>query len=413
MRMVWLLVASLATVVACADIAFEVKDVEAHQRYPWNGKVDIDFTIDSAVEGSNFAVRVEAKDTVGQTNVTLTTIRYDDKVALSSLERLSAGRHRVTWDADTDVPGILIPSLAFSVSVEVDGVIAMIPDNGLYMVIDLSGDVTGTGSVIRYPITYLAAVPEGGWTDEYKTTKLVLRRIPAGQDPLGRYTLTKDFYAGIFEVTERQWDLVMGKTPSDTDVPKTVSYNDIRGNSTGAKWPTSSEVDSSSFLGLLRVRTGIQMFDLPTEAQWEYACRAGTRTEYNVGRNDEVGCQVAGWYYENSWNDEKYGRILHGVGEKTSNGWGLYDMHGNVWEWCLDWQTGTLTGVDPKGNSTGIGRVVRGGAFNLSAKYCTLSYPINPYGFPTVDSSENSTGDGRGNESNVANCGFRLFMTLP
>ena len=75
---------------------FEVKDVEAHQRYPWNGKVDIDFTIDSAVEGSNFAVRVEAKDTVGKTNITLKTVKYEDKVALSSLEKLPAGRHRVT-----------------------------------------------------------------------------------------------------------------------------------------------------------------------------------------------------------------------------------------------------------------------------------------------------------------------------
>lgn len=412
MKMTCFLAMSFAAVVACADVAFKVKDVEAHQRYPWNGKVDIDFTIDSAVEGSIFTVCVEAKDTVGQTNVTLTTVRYDDKVTLSSLEKLPAGRHRVTWDADTDVPGILIPSLAFSVSVWVDG--EKIPDNGLYMVIDLLRYVNVMGEM-RYPITYLTAVPEGGWTDEYKTTKLVLRRIPAGEDPLGRYTLTKDFYAGIFEVTERQWNLVMGKTPSDTDVPKTVSYNDIRGRFVGAKWPTSSEVDSSSFLGLLRVRTGIEMFDLPTEAQWEYACRAGTRTEYNVGRNDEVGCQVAGWYYENSGNDEKYERMLHGVGEKTPNGWGLYDMHGNVWEWCLDWQTGTLTGVDPKGQSkvAGIGRVVRGGAFNLSAEYCTLSYSIKPYGFPTVDASDNSTGDGRGYQSNVANCGFRLFMTLP
>ena len=157
MRMVWLLVASLATVVACADIAFEVKDVEAHQRYPWNGKVDIDFTIDSAVEGSNFAVRVEAKDTVGQTNITLTTMRYDDKIALSSLGKLPAGRHRVTWDADTDALDVLIPSLAFSVSVWTVG--ETVPDNGLYMVIDLSSSTTNDGTIVRFPISYLSAIP--------------------------------------------------------------------------------------------------------------------------------------------------------------------------------------------------------------------------------------------------------------
>ena len=397
MKMTCFLTMSFAAVVACADVAFKVKDVEAHQRYPWNGKVDIDFTIDSAVEGSIFTVCVEAKDTVGQTNVTLTTIHYDDKVALSSLEKLPAGRHRVTWDADTDVPGILIPSLAFSVSVWVDG--ERIPDNGLYMVIDLSGYVNVMGEM-RYSITYLSTVPEGGWTDEYKTTKLVLRRIPAGQEPLGRYTLTKDFYAGIFEVTEGQWNLVMGDKRNYYDSPVEVSYKRIRGSSVGAQWPTSSEVDSSSFLGQLRAKTGIKEFDLPTEAQWEYACRAGTTTAYNVGRDDVAGLLAAGWYVGNSSSGVGSSCYRHAVGGKVPNAWGLYDMHGNVFEWCLDRYTENMpTGMDPIEGTPGSDRVLRGGCYSRRENCCTSSYRIK------CDNDQSWTGN------LDVTIGFRLFMT--
>ena len=392
MRMVWLLMASLATVVACADITFEVKNVEAHQRYPWNGKVDIDFTIDSAVEGSNFAVRVEAKDTVGQTNITLTTMRYDDKIALSSLGKLPAGRHRVTWDADTDVPNVLIPSLAFTVrawTITDEGV----PDNGLYMVIDLSSEAK---SGMYFPVSYLTAIPSDGWTDEYKTTKLVLRRISAGKDPLGRYTLTKDFYVGIFEVTRKQWELVTGQRKTvdgDTIAMGNISYVDIRGETIGKEWPISSEVDTTSFVGILRTRTGLSRFDLPTEQQWEYACRAGTTTGFNIGRDDETGYKAAGWC---SYYDDKG---PYSVGEKLPNAWGLYDMHGNVSEWCLDWFEGgeISSETDSKGPTSGTSRVLKGGRFgNLSYDSCF--------------SSARSQG---GIEENNKGYGFRLFMTLP
>lgn len=384
MRMVWLLVASLATVVAYADITFEVKDVEAHQRYPWNGKVDIDFTIDSAVEGSNFAVRVEAKDTVGQTNITLTTMRYDDKIALSSLGKLPAGRHRVTWDADTDALDVLIPSLAFSVSVWTVG--ETVPDNGLYMVIDLSSSTTNDGTIVRFPISYLSAIPKDGWTDEYKTTKLVLRRIPAGTDPLGRYSLSKDFYAGIFEITDAQWCLVMyGRTSSVSAYPiSSASYVDIRGKTKGIQWPMSSEVDLSSFLGQLRAKTGIKEFDLPTEAQWEYACRAGTTTKFNLGRDDEIGRNLVN-------SDE-----ISVVGKGVPNAWGLYDMHGNVYERCLDYYShfseDILSGLDPVGITSLSGgslRVLRGGA-----------------------SSDRAGSDEGSRGSSGSKYGFRLFRTL-
>lgn len=420
-----MMVSVLAAVAASAHIAFEVKDVEAHQRYPWNGKVDIDFTIDSAVEGSNFAVRVEAQDTVGKTNITLKTVKYEDKVALSSLEKLPAGRHRVTWDADQDVPDALIPSLAFSVSAWT--VNEAIPENGLYMVIDLSAGTTEEGTGTRFPISYLTAVPKGGWTDEYKTTKLVLRRVPAGKDSLGRYELTQDFYVGVFEVTRKQWELVCGnqnalyyagkidgQVQKGLGTPCPVSYSAIRGSD---EWPQSSSVGTSSFIGRLRVMTGYANFDLPTLAQWEYACRAGTLTDYNNGLNsrdvDTIQCKGYGYYAlcKTVWFNKNSDLSCHAVGEKIPNAWGLYDMHGNLSEWCLDWSGDddslSLSGVDPKGPRSGKYRILCGGSYRNALVDCRtglhLSDKVGEAGYTLSNYVVQSD----------ARYGFRLVLTSP
>ena len=237
-----------------------------------------------------------------------------------------------------------------------------------YLVIDLSGGA----NAVRYPVAYLAASPPGGFnTDEYKTTKLVLKRIEAGSFKMGEnqdasVTLTKPFFIGLFEVTQKQWQLVTGGNPSNFSGDKLpaekISYDAIRGSSNGALWPSSNAVDSSSFLGKLRARTGLD-FDLPTEAQWEYACRAGTTTTYSYG-NSANGNYM--WYPSNS------SAQTHDVGMKQPNPWGLYDMHGNVREWCLDWHDSSLGGgTDPKGSSSGSRRVGRGGSWYYNASYCT------------------------------------------
>ena len=248
----------------------------------------------------------------------------------------------------------------------------------LYCVIDLSAGPNAD----KYPVSYLSAEPKGGWTDEYKTIKLVLRRIEPGSfKMLGKYdvTLTKPFYIGVFEMTQQQYELVTGDKPSDSKgdmrpVTK-VSYDMVRGKGEGAKWPMSSAVDSDSFMGKLRARTGIDGFDLPTEAQWEYACRAGTTSKFNNGGDSEDDLKLLGRYMRNQ-SDGKggYSEKSTTVGSYLPNAWGLYDMHGNVYAWCLDWGTNLSGEVkDPVGPATGEKRVRRGGDRASDANGCTSS----------------------------------------
>ena len=286
------------------------------------------------------------------------------------------------------------------------------PSSGDYLVIDLSG---GTNAA-TYPVSYLMSVPGGGWSDVYKTTKLVLRKIAPGMftmgspaDELGRkddetqyaVTLTKGFYIGVFEVTQRQWELVMGNRPSyftnaayyAARPVERVSYCDIRENPANSAispdWPQSSQVHADSFMGRLRAKTGLSAFDLPTESQWEYACRAGTAKALNSGynitnANSDANLAAVGRYYFNGPNTYGYSTSVStnggtaAAGSKLPNAWGLYDMHGNVLEWCLDWY-GIYPGAesDPAGAASGSYRVFRGGSWNNSANYCRSANRIN------------------------------------
>ncbi len=364
----------------------EITNVTAKQRYPWNGKVDIMYTLtDDVTAGLSAWENVPCLFVTASNRVDGTTY-VASATALSGDTGTSEGSHHVVWDLNAQGLEIKSDDVAFTVGY------ADSPKP--YCVIDLSIGENASS----YPVSYLTDVPSGGFnTDEYKTTKLVLRLIEPGSFKMGGsydVTLTKPFYCGIFEVTQRQWELVMGSNPcSSTSYGKGdsypvhyVSYNMIRGSSAGAGWPRSSAVDDSSFLGKLQARTGID-FDLPTEAQWEYACRAGTTTTYNYGNSADGNYM---WYSSNSSFKS------HVVGTKQPNAWGLYDMHGNVWECCLDWYGSLSSGVtDPLGSSSGSIRVGRGGSWNNGADFCASSVRISPY--------PSSADFGRG---------FRLVRTL-
>jgi len=187
-------------------------------------------------------------------------------------------------------------------------------------------------------------------------------RIPAGTFLMGRQgkqhqvTLTKDFYMARYPVTQALWQAIMGNNPShfkgENHPVETVSWE-----------------DAQKFITKLHERTGESRYRLPTEAEWEYACRSGSSGIYCFGNDKKLLGEYA-WYGKNS--DSK----TRPVGEKKPNAWGLYDMHGNVWEWCQDRYEDSShgSGIDPVGPSSGLDRVCRGGCWYYVAGFCQSAF---------------------------------------
>ncbi len=177
---------------------------------------------------------------------------------------------------------------------------------------------------------------------------------PADEKPQHRVRITKPFYLGKYLVTQEQWQAVMGNP---------------RGSIKGPKNPVESVSwdECQEFLQQLDKQPGGGKFHLPTEAQWEYACRAGSSAKYFFG-NKESELDDYAWYRKNSHITS------HPVGEKKPNAWGLYDMYGNVWEWCADRYSDEYyarsPADDPTGPAKGTGRVVRGGSWDAPALRC-------------------------------------------
>lgn len=294
--------------------------------------------------------------------------------------------------------------------------------NHPYCVIDLSGGIDAAA----HAIGYLDDVPIGGWGDEHRTTKLVLRRIEPGKFRyLGKHDvcISKPFYIGIFEVTCQQYYLMTGKKTRDfkADRPmRDVAWELIRGaiaeNGVAGNWPLSLEIAADSALGRLAKQTG-KHFDLPTEAQWEYACKAGTTTRYNVEVDDD--CQALSLCGVNRHGSGDW--WLLPVGSKMPNRWGLYDMHGGVQEWCLDrcsaddhgnnaiedsvlWCNGFDGGRIPQirdeaSLTRGFSRMVRGGHYRAEPRDCTSE---SRCGY-VLESDVENYGD-------VQELGFRIVM---
>jgi formylglycine-generating enzyme required for sulfatase activity len=168
-----------------------------------------------------------------------------------------------------------------------------------------------------------------------------------------------------------------------------VSYYQIRedpsnSNDLAVNWPSNSLVNANSFMGKLRSRTG-RAFDLPTESQWEYAGRAGTETALNSGYNltnlyiDSHMAAVGRYWFNGGSGYTQTGNTSVAtakVGSYLPNAWGLYDIHGNVWEWCLDWYGEYPTAgenVNPAGTTSGSVRVDRGGGWGDDANVCRVA----------------------------------------
>jgi formylglycine-generating enzyme required for sulfatase activity len=178
----------------------------------------------------------------------------------------------------------------------------------------------------------------------------------ASEMPVHEVRIRRPFYLGVFEVTNAEWKEVMGSVPSnwkdDNSPVERVSLDDV-------------EQFCEKLSARPAEKAAGRVYRLPTEAEWEYACRAGTATRFSFGDNESALGEHA-WFTANS------GEQTSPVGQKEANPWGLHDMYGNVWEWCGDWYEpySTDVAIDPKGSVDGTYRVGRGGSWSNSAANC-------------------------------------------
>ena len=387
----------LIAAVSATCLAAPTLKIDAIDQNPDSRIVSITYTI----SGEPAVVTLDGITAGGQAldEATLADVQGD----VNKLIPVDSG-HRIYWKPDETVKGADYTTASFSVTAWATNAP---PD---YMVIDLSNKIERVHyytSTNRFPVPLSDA--------SYRTTKLVMRRIPAAgvtfrmgspTDETGRQSsenyeathyvkLTNDFYIGIYPVTRRQHLLLTGKSPAQNafaaygeadDWPVTgVQLCALRtwlveqgAAATHKYWPRdgheldydSGHANNGNLLYYMRQNFPGFLFDLPTEAQWEFACRGGA-TEYEVrpGEVDEVA-----WTTSNSLS-ATYGVYLpHPVGQLRPNGYGLYDMLGNVWEKMLDaWDVmpnGDAVLTDPPGPDKGIARgtyfVMRGGAFSCA-----------------------------------------------
>ncbi len=327
-------------------------------------------------------------------------------------KKVETGAHTITWRPDLSWPDHMIAD-GGARAVVTAWALDNTPD---YMVVDITAAAQQNTQKYYPAIDFLP----GGLldNDDYRTTSIVMRKIMAKdvtwtmgstdletqrdalKEATHKVTLTNNYYIGVFPVTQTQWAQVCETFPSYFDNAECramrpveqVSYNDIRdGGTTANYWPAAPKDDT--FLGKLRKKTGLD-FDLPSEAQWEFAARAGNGSpkwgdkSAIQNANSDANLARLGRYQYNGGKTGNDGKgnpaqdcdATNGtavVGSYAPNSWGIYDMHGNVWEWCLDWYTAEIT--DPNGavNVTpGTKRVFRGGSWSCAASYSRSAYRL-------------------------------------
>lgn len=413
--------------------------LSARQRYPWNGKVDIDFSFSCDIPDACAFIQFSATYVDGAGVTKTVPMNTFDQVTLPWCT--NAGTYRVTWDSTADAPDLQVTNLTYTVTANM----------AKYMVVNLE-----TGA-----ITYMQESPDptrtdGGWTDEYKTTKMVFRLVQPGISTQGwsdnvfkdwncggvvSITFARPFYLAIFECTQGQAKLLNGGSyfgsqateftggKRDMRPVSSASWNAWRGNAAdGYCWPNDgSKVNPNSLIGKLRALTGCDLFDMPTESEWEYAARAGATDAWGGDglentRNKGTGVSSptgptcyntntvltakARYRFNGGYIDNGYGTLsapaytcdeTHGtavVGSYAPNAWGFYDMQGNVRECTLDYfpsaelsscnRIDCIAGdtTDPVGytanadnyRKTDILRVARGGHWDTTAMECAFPY---------------------------------------
>ena len=400
-KLMIMLAASAAVSAATADQVPEVSGVTMDQK-PNSRRVTISYTLANAPAVVTLDVQTNKTGAATADEADWVSIGGENvRFATGDVwKKVEAGSRTITWRPDQSWRGHKVDAARAIVTAwSLDNP----PD---YMVVNLA-DSAKANSETYYPSE--GCLPGGLLTNpDYRTTKLVLRKIPAkgiewtmgsAQGEIGRdryseetHTVKLDasYYIGVFPVTQSQYVQIQPNryaeafaTDGTMRPTSRVSYNELR-NAEGTKNSTVPAANTAydypnapyekSFLGLLRTKTGLA-FDLPSEAQWEFACRAGNGSGY-WGDGSAILSEGE------DENLAKLGRLSYNIGEGESkqtvsvgsyapNAWGIYDMYGNVWEWCLDWYAADISALNGAVNQTSSGeRVRRGGSFYSSATAC-------------------------------------------
>ncbi len=453
--------AAVCGIASFSTYAADIERVIVRQQWPWSTDVEVEYMLSGVTDPVDINVQAyDGNQELPSANLAGAITGEHYGISRSGTGCLTIDPVKAFGTANVNIP-------AFRVRLTLSASAANINDI-IYKIFDLTNNCACT-DVTRADLlngkygaveTDFGAIGDGfntslddviiwtGVTNDiaYKTTHLVMRKIPAkgktftmGQSSSAYYkgnaaseiqhevSFTNDYYAGVFELTYGQAtnisrlatpatsiDMYFTDTTDNALRALTTTAVAVRGDI--ANWPDCgrAETQNACFVKKLRDKTGL-MFDLPTDAIWEYACRAGTETDFNCG----VVCTKDNWkalhnmISRNVWNSSVKAADLstldHGlasdkavavVGSYAPNAYGLYDMHGNLFEWCLDsyvQDLGTAPVVDPWGGTANAVKLMRGGAFYLGEANLTSSSR-----FQTLTSSQKRT-----------YTGARLFIVLP
>ena len=415
-------VAALSTSLMATDTP-EVSNVVMTQAN-FGRKVTITYDLGNAANGAVVTLDIETNKTGAATNVDSDWVSIGGAAVCNAQgdvwKKVAQGSRTITWRPDHSWEGHKVELANGGARAKVTAwALDNTPD---YMVVDISAAAQPNTQKYYPAVDFLPGGLLGN--PDYRTTKLVMRKIMAkdvewtmGSTPSESQRnsaremthpvkLDQNYYIGVFEVTQDQWTLIKGSCPAKfvnaayraMRPVEYVSYNGIRhssDNSDNAAYYYPAAPNPVSFLGQLRTKTGID-FDLPSEAQWEFAARAGNgSTKWGDGSailntDEDANLSLHGRYGKN-------GGLVNGtsnpnantagaengtsvVGSYAPNAWGLYDMSGNVWELCLDWHNAdnsSWNGAVATTSDNGK-RIMRGGGFDCVAGRCRPAFRF-PY----------------------------------
>ncbi|MDB4621711.1 SUMF1/EgtB/PvdO family nonheme iron enzyme, partial [Rubripirellula sp.] len=295
------------------------------------------------------------------------------KAKLTQIVKAEQALERLVADCKAD--GVIEPSEVNEMLPVVFDYLEMNPNHAAIqrlqedLISRMASDPLSHASLANFPAAVLKRLPPA-----QNSIGMKLKLLPSGVFTMGdesaehEVRLTKPFMLGLHAVTQSQYERVMGKNPS--------RFKGANNPVEKVSWKDALKF-CQKLSALPAEKAAGRVYRLPTEAEWEYACRGGTTTKFSFGDDDsELG--------DYAWFDGNSGKTSHPVGSKKPNAWGLYDMHGNVWEWCQDWY-GDYPGravSDPTGPTSGSGRVFRGGSWCSTAGICRSA---NRYGdFPSL-----------------------------